>query len=201
MELNLRYCLKDELRLRYGTAFSFSSLEDMKHKFYKKFREQEKERGYGLNTFIRPVSQEFEILENDEISLVGEEVEFSYEMVLEESQKETQKEEPIPNEGYSSSNPFLEAMKWSEEHKDEEKEEGKQVIKPVKNNSLGGIDENLGVRKDEVKVGKIYVNLVDFIKDNPNCTVSEAEKFFSKKEINKQIKLGKVYFRRGRLSV
>lgn len=51
------------------------------------------------------------------------------------------------------------------------------------------------------KKEKFYSSVIDFIKDNPNCSVSEAGKHFSKKEIQKQIKLGKVFLRRGKLSV
>lgn len=190
MELKLVYCLSDELRLRNSVAFSFSSVEDMKKKFYKKFKEQEKERGYGLNTFIRPVLKNFEILENDEIALAGEEVEFSFEMFLEESKKEKQSEDA----GYSISNPFLEVMRWN----DLEQIEQEESVRPAENISE---ETTMSEQQVSVKVDKIYLNLVDFIKDNPNCTVAEAGKFFSKKEIQKQIKLGKVYFRRGRLSV
>ena len=43
--------------------------------------------------------------------------------------------------------------------------------------------------------------LRDFIKAYPRCDVSFAEKYFSKGEIKKQVSLGKVYIKKGRLHI
>lgn len=210
MELKLKYNLEDELILRNSLSFGFSSLEDMRKKFYAKFKEQEKARGYGLNTFLRPVSEDFEILENDEIALIGEEEEFNFEMFMEEVEK------PKEVSRVYSNNPFLEALNGYSYCNQEEK-------KPVEQDSLRnwGINEDyhevvhllpkkpnktnikevVSNVREQKRVDKIYTNLIDFIKDNPNCSVQEASKFFSNKEIQKQIKMGKVFLRRGRLSV
>lgn len=199
MELKLKYNLKDELTFRNGLIFSFTSLEDMKKKFYNKFKEQEKARGYGLNTFVRPVSDDFEILENDEIALVGQEEEFDFNMFLEEVEKAETIEEVVP---YSPSNPFLEALQEVSQQESTSIEEAKGSDEPHN----WGINEDYHEiiaplpKKPKVKE-KIYTNLVEFIKDNPNCTVQDASKFFKNKEIQKQIKMGKVFLRRGRLSV
>lgn len=48
---------------------------------------------------------------------------------------------------------------------------------------------------------KVYTDLIDFVLDNPNCLIRDAQKHFSEKEIKKQIKLGKVFLRGGKLSV
>lgn len=43
--------------------------------------------------------------------------------------------------------------------------------------------------------------VVEFVKANPNCTVKEVALHFSKKEIERSVKTGKVYVKSGRLSV
>lgn len=43
--------------------------------------------------------------------------------------------------------------------------------------------------------------LRDFVKNNPNCTVEEASKYFSHREIQKQINRGRIFSRHGRLSL
>lgn len=46
-----------------------------------------------------------------------------------------------------------------------------------------------------------YKDLRDFVKLNKNCTLSDALKVFSKKEIEKEIKMGRVYQRRDKLFI
>lgn len=43
--------------------------------------------------------------------------------------------------------------------------------------------------------------LRDFVKNNPNCTIEEASKYFSNREIQKQINRGRIFSRHGRLSL
>ncbi len=209
MEFELKYNLSEELKYRFVNAFSFSSLEDMKNQYFKIFKEQEKARGYGLNTFVRPVLDNYEILENENIQLEGDEEEFSLELLSEiqdsideigqetyEGEEEYEAEPVIPTkvifeepeikeEPVKRENPYAEfesLIKGYSKPDESPKPTEKPVIKP---------------KKQE----KFYSSVIDFIKDNPNCSVSEAGKHFSKKEIQKQIKLGKIFLRRGKLSV
>lgn len=208
MEFELKFNLSEELKYRYVNAFSFSSLEDMKNQYFKIFKEQEKARGYGLNTFIRPVLDNYEILENENIQLEGEEEEFSLELLseiqdsIDEIGQETYEDEKDEYEA----EPVIPTKVFSEEP------EVKEEPEPVKRENPYAEFETLmsGYSKPtespkpaerQKKQEKFYSSVIDFIKDNPNCSVSEAGKHFSKKEIQKQIKLGKVFLRRGKLSV
>ena len=53
----------------------------------------------------------------------------------------------------------------------------------------------------EEKPKKVYATLRDLIRDNPSCEMSLALEYFSEKEINKQVMLGKVYKRKGKLII
>lgn len=214
MELKLNYNLKDELLLRNSSLINFSSLEELRGIFYKRFKEQEAKRGYYLNSYIRPVSEDYEIIENDEIALVGDEMEFDASMFDEPVEEEKERYE------YSNDfiNSFLNEGSSSQEKEESVKEfkseplrreeflnlfgEG-QVIKPSissksEKSEPKGYSEPMVVPE---KKEKFYTNLIDFIKDHPNCSIDEASKHFSKKEIQRNIKVGKVYLRRGRLSI
>lgn len=213
MELKLNYNLKDELLLRNSSLINFSSLEELREIFYKRFKEQEAKRGYYLNSYIRPVSEDYEIIENDEIVLVGEEIEFDASMFDEPVEEE--------KERYEYSNDFINSF-LNEGHSSQEKEEPvkefkreplrreeffklfeKRTVEPVispksEKAETRGYSEPVVVPE---KKEKFYTNLIDFIKDHPNCSIDEASKHFSKKEIQRNIKVGKVYLRRGRLSI
>lgn len=214
MELKLNYNLKDELLLRNSSLINFSSLEELREIFYKRFKEQEAKRGYYLNSYIRPVSEDYEIIENDEIALVGEEMEFDASMFDEPVEEE--------KERYEYSNDFINSF-LNEGSSSQEKEEpvkefkceplrreeffklfgGGQVVEPSISSESKRV-ESKGYSEPVVvpeKREKFYTNLIDFIKDHPNCSIDEASKHFSKKEIQRNIKVGKVYLRRGRLSI
>lgn len=214
MELKLNYNLKDELLLRNSSLINFSSLGELREIFYKRFKEQEAKRGYYLNSYIRPVSEDYEIIENDEIALVGDEMEFDASMFDEPVEEEKERYE------YSSDfvTSFLNEGKDYQESKEELVKEFKreplrreeffklfegQVVEP----SISSGDkrvESKGYSEPVVvpeKKEKFYTNLIDFIKDHPNCSIDEASKHFNKKEIQRNIKVGKVYLRRGRLSI
>lgn len=226
MELELKFDLQSELNMRNGLVKQFTTLEDLKEKFFKFFKEQEINRGYGLYSFKKPVDKDYKILKNDNIALVGDEEEFSFEMFLEEVEDDEEGNHQS-EVGYSSHNPFLKALERLEyDIETPKQEEVRSIARKTLNRGYSGLDfkvdpveepdkelKNCGTDEDCHKVSrpieeiipqksqKIYVNLVDFIKDNPNCSVKEASKFFSSKEIQKQIKMGKVYLRKGRLSV
>ena len=57
------------------------------------------------------------------------------------------------------------------------------------------------VQVAEEKPKKVYATLRDLIRDNPLCDMSLALEYFSEKEINKQVMLGKVYKRKGKLII
>ena len=57
------------------------------------------------------------------------------------------------------------------------------------------------VQVAEEKPKKVYATLRDLIRDNPSCEMSLALEYFSEKEINKQVMLGKVYKRKGKLII
>lgn len=46
-----------------------------------------------------------------------------------------------------------------------------------------------------------YKSLRDLIKSNPGCTIEFASRHFSKREIQKELKMGKIFLRAGKLSV
>lgn len=57
------------------------------------------------------------------------------------------------------------------------------------------------VAKDDQVVTGIPKDLRDFVKMYPNCEMSFALKYFSKKEIDKQLNLGRVFKRKNRLLI
>lgn len=75
----------------------------------------------------------------------------------------------------------------------------KQVITSNMQNEKPVVKE---VKVEEKKVGRgDYKTLRDFVKANKGCTVSEALVLFSKKEIEKDLKMGRVYQRRDKLFI
>lgn len=57
-------------------------------------------------------------------------------------------------------------------------------------------DTNLEIRND-----CNYKSLRDFIKKNPNCLVDDAYQYFSKEEVSKEVRLGRIYLSRNRLFI
>lgn len=53
----------------------------------------------------------------------------------------------------------------------------------------------------EEKITEVPKDLREFIKQNPNCEVSTALKYFSKKEIDRQLNLGRVFKRKNKLMI
>ena len=206
MEFDLKYNLSEELKYRFVNAFSFSSLEDMKNQYFKIFKEQEKARGYGLNTFVRPVLDNYEILENENIQLEGEEEEFSLELLseIQDSIDEIGQETYEDEEDEYEAEPVIPTKVVFEEPEPVKRENPYAEFEPLIKGYSKPVESPKPVEKPVIKPKKqekFYSSVIDFIKDNPNCSVSEAGKHFSKKEIQKQIKLGKVFLRRGKLSV
>lgn len=206
MEFELKFNLSEELKYRYVNAFSFSSLEDMKNQYFKIFKEQEKARGYGLNTFIRPVLDNYEILENENIQLEGEEEEFSLELLseIQDSIDEIGQETYEDEEDEYEAEPVIPTKVFFEEQEVKEEQVKRKNPYAEFETLMKGYSNPMESPKPAErpkKQEKFYSSVIDFIKDNPNCSVSEAGKHFSKKEIQKQIKLGKVFLRRGKLSV
>lgn len=75
----------------------------------------------------------------------------------------------------------------------------KQVIASNKQNQKPAVKE---VKVEEKKEDRgDYKTLRDFVKANKGCTVSEALVLFSKKEIEKDLKMGRVYQRRDKLFI
>ena len=75
----------------------------------------------------------------------------------------------------------------------------KQVIASNKQNQKPAVKE---VKVEEKKADRgDYKTLRDFVKANKGCTVSEALVLFSKKEIEKDLKMGRVYQRRDKLFI
>lgn len=55
--------------------------------------------------------------------------------------------------------------------------------------------------RSSVKEDIIYKDLREFVKLNPNCDISLALKYFSKRDIDKQLSLGRVFKRKNRLMI
>ena len=55
--------------------------------------------------------------------------------------------------------------------------------------------------ESSIKEDIIYKDLREFVKLNPNCDISLALKYFSKRDIDKQLSLGRVFKRKNRLMI
>lgn len=88
-----------------------------------------------------------------------------------------------------------------EEEKKEEEERKQKGLEEEKREEV--VEEKVEEVQEEVLASKIddYKSLRDFVKKNPNCSIEEALKVFSKKEIEREIRVGRVYKGRNRLFI
>ena len=114
------------------------------------------------------------------------------------------------------------SLDFSEEDIDEDEAITKEVEKSIKDKGYNiddsyqkgnrqNVTANIQKPKPSAKVVKVeekkevnrgdYKTLRDFVKANKGCTVSEALVLFSKKEIEKDLKMGRVYQRRDKLFI
>lgn len=203
----------EELKLQASRYISFTSMDSLREIYYKKFREEEKERGYGLNSFVRGISQDYEIQESEELHLEEGEMLFDCSMFSEEPIISAEPKQKFEDYNIRQAKEFAQLAQQEKEvvYKKvvEVKEPLKERVIPPKEPQRS-VQNSMPVRVEQPKrVSKVveqvpsntYKTLAEFIKLHPNCTIQEASKYFSTKDIQKQVKIGKVYLRKGRLSV
>ena len=126
--------------------------------------------------------------EEDDDDIFGS-LDFSEEDIDEDEAITKEVERGIKDKGYNIGDSYQKGSKQSVTSNIANKKEPKPVEKEVK------VEE-----KKEVSRGD-YKTLRDFVKANKGCTVSEALVLFSKKEIEKDLKMGRVYQRRDKLFI
>lgn len=124
--------------------------------------------------------------EEDDDDIFGS-LDFSEEDIDEDESITKEVEKDIKDKGYSIDDSYQKGNKQSvTANIQKPKPSAKDVVK---------VEE-----KKEVNRGD-YKTLRDFVKANKGCTVSEALVLFSKKEIEKDLKMGRVYQRRDKLFI
>ena len=124
--------------------------------------------------------------EEDDDDIFGS-LDFSEEDIDEDEAITKEVEKDIKDKGYSIDDSYQKGNKQSvTANIQKPKPSAKEVVK---------VEE-----KKEVNRGD-YKTLRDFVKANKGCTVSEALVLFSKKEIEKDLKMGRVYQRRDKLFI
>ena len=122
--------------------------------------------------------------EEDDDGIFGS-LDFTDEEDVEEDENLTREIEKDIKKGYDTENIY---QKGSKQVITSNTQNKKPVVKEVK------VEEKKVDRGD-------YKTLRDFVKANKGCTVSEALVLFSKKEIEKDLKIGRVYQRRDKLFI
>lgn len=126
--------------------------------------------------------------EEDDDDIFGS-LDFSEEDIDEDEAITKEVERGIKDKGYNIGDSYQKGNKQNVTSNIANKQEPKPFEKDVK------VEE-----KKEVNRGD-YKTLRDFVKANKGCTVSEALVLFSKKEIEKDLKMGRVYQRRDKLFI
>ena len=144
------------------------------------FEEEYEEDEYAEESFEEP-EEEYEEYEEEETQEYSE---GEYEEYVEESYDE--------ESDFEDTSVFDNAWDDPEDPFDSEIEEEPEP-EPVKE-----IKSEPVVKAPEVEVPK---ELRQFIKKNPGCTMEFAAKYYSMKEIQKEIRIGKVYNKKGKLFI
>lgn len=208
MVIELKLSLEDEIRLRLSNLIRVRSLSEAKEEFYEIFKQEEREWGHSLF--------EAKIVPNDnyQISYETSNVEFTEgeeELVFSDGSLDLVfGEDGSLNFGVPQviQNDFVE---------DEEEE----IFQSDMQEELDFVEAILGEAKEKVHFGNPFVSspkkekgervlekfedipkdLIQYVKSNPNVSIKDAMQYFPRKEINKEINAGRVFLRRGKLSV
>lgn len=76
-----------------------------------------------------------------------------------------------------------------------------RVLKPEPSPISHTSDEVEPSRPVRVSTYDVPTNLRDFLKEHPNCSMVDALRYFPKREIERQIRLGRIVLRHGKLSL
>lgn len=90
----------------------------------------------------------------------------------------------------------------SEEDNFEEEPEVEQVKDPPENSQSSNLGSKREVSMEDDGMGAdIPSDIREFLRQHPNSDIAYVQKFYPKKEIDKQLKMGRIYKRRGKLMI
>lgn len=91
---------------------------------------------------------------------------------------------------------------YSEEGNFEEEPEVEQVKDPPENSQSNNLGSKREVSMEDAGMGAdIPSDIREFLRQHPNSDIAYVQKFYPKKEIDKQLKIGRIYKRRGKLMI
>lgn len=91
---------------------------------------------------------------------------------------------------------------YSEEDNFEEEPEVEQVKDPPENSQSSNLGSKREVSMEDDGMGAdIPSDIREFLRQHPNSDIAYVQKFYPKKEIDKQLKMGRIYKRRGKLMI
>lgn len=91
---------------------------------------------------------------------------------------------------------------YSEEGIFEEEPEVEQVKDPPENSQSNNLGSKREVSMEDDGMGAdIPSDIREFLRQHPNSDIAYVHKFYPKKEIDKQLKMGRIYKRRGKLMI
>ena len=91
---------------------------------------------------------------------------------------------------------------YSEEGNFEEEPEVEQVKDPPENSQSSNLGSKREVSMEDDGMGAdIPSDVREFLRQHPNSDIAYVQKFYPKKEIDKQLKMGRIYKRRGKLMI
>lgn len=91
---------------------------------------------------------------------------------------------------------------YSEEGNFEEEPEVEQVKDPPENSQSNNLGSKREVSMEDDGMGAdIPSDIREFLRQHPNSDIAYVQKFYPKKEIDKQLKMGRIYKRRGKLMI
>lgn len=204
--IELKLSLEDEIRLRLSNLITVRSLSEAKEEFYEIFKQEEREWGHSLF--------DDKIVPNDnfQISYETSNVEFTEgeeELVFSDGSLDLVfGEDGSLNFGVPQviQNDFVEDVE-------------EEIFQSDMQEELDFVEAILGEAKEKVHFGNPFVSspkkdervlekfedipkdLIQYVKSNPNVSIKDAMQYFPRKEIDKEINAGRVFLRRGKLSV
>ena len=91
---------------------------------------------------------------------------------------------------------------YSEEGNSEEEPEVEQLKDLPENSQSNNLGSKREVSMEDDGMGAdIPSDIREFLRQHPNSDIAYVQKFYSKKEIDKQLKMGRIYKRRGKLMI
>ena len=91
---------------------------------------------------------------------------------------------------------------YSEEGNFEEEPEVEQLKDPTENSQSNNVGSKREVSMEDDGMGAdIPSDIREFLRQHPNSDIAYVQKFYPKKEIDKQLKMGRIYKRRGKLMI